>query len=457
MNTGMGMEQKQTQKLSQSLLQSIRILQMSAAELNTYIEKLALENPVMDLVEPEFESIDKLNWLNSLNEVNHYMYQKANSDEPASQDQLSGEQGETLQEYLWSQLVSEPFTETETTILKFLLGSIDEHGYLTESVESTVSFFNCEQAKVRSLIEKLKSLEPAGICAETLQECLIMQLKEKEQLDETVERIILDDLDAIAENNIPALAKKYKCSIRQMVEYSRLIKTLNPYPGSMFFNHESRKYVIPDIVLVKFSGYFDVIINNSFLPQIRTNSYYARLKDCSDQEEVRAYLKMQMQEIHGVQSSIEKRNRTLLQLARYILEHQLPYFNGETDRLEAMSIRDAAECLSLHESTISRAIHQKYLQCSRGTFPLRIFFSQNIAVRTEANVENHSCYTDKDVKREMHEIINTEDKIKPLSDQKLCEKLQEKGFTVSRRTVSKYRESEHIPDARSRRSYDIKV
>lgn len=451
-NNGMVIEQRQTLKLSQSLIESIHILQMSAVELNAYIEKIALDNPAMDLTEPDFESIDKLEWLNSLEEEDHYIYQKADSDDAGSLDQFSNEQGETIQDYLWSQIVSEEFTELENRILRFLLGSLDERGYLTESVESTARYFDCEQAVVYPLVETLKSLEPAGICAETLEECLIAQLKEKKQLDENIEHIILNELDSIARNRIPALAEKYRISIQEMAHYAQLIKTLNPHPGAMFYNHERRKYVIPDILIVKFSGYFDVIINNSFLPKISINSYYAQLKENSDQEEVREYLKTKVQEANGVKNSIYKRNNTLLLIARYILAHQLAYFKGETDRLVPMSVRETADALSLHESTISRAIHQKYLQCSRGTFLLRLFFTQDIATKIGSASEN-TGYTDRDVKLALSEIIRAEDKTKPFSDQKLSEKLQERGFTISRRTISKYREAEHIPDARSRKYY----
>ena len=186
------LEAKQTQTLSQHMIQSAKILQMTAQELNTYVSDLALENPVIDITEPDAggrqESIEQQQWLNSFNEENYYLYQRQNNDDDydfRDSWNIDSTDGETLQDYLWSQLVAENFSEEDTEIIKFMLECLDNKGYLSESVESIAAYFHTDEQRIEALLKLLQELDPAGVCARNLEECLRLQLTRR-QLDTPV-------------------------------------------------------------------------------------------------------------------------------------------------------------------------------------------------------------------------------------------------------------------------------
>ena len=206
---------KQTQTLSQRMIQSAEILQMTSQELNTYINELALENPVIDIVEPptaeeQRESIEQQEWLNSFNEENYYLYQRQNNDDDydfKSSWNINTDDGETLQDYLWSQLITENFTDQETEIIKFMLECLDNKGYLEESTETIASYFGTDTEIVEDLLSDLQALDPSGVCARTLEECLKLQLERRDILTPVLESIIDNCLEMVAKNQIPEIGR----------------------------------------------------------------------------------------------------------------------------------------------------------------------------------------------------------------------------------------------------------
>ena len=233
---------KQTQALSQRMIQSAEILQMTSQELNTYINELALENPVIDIVEPpagnqQKESIEEQQWLNSFNEENYYLYQRQNNDDDydfKSSWNINTDDGETLQDYLWSQLVTEDFSSLETDMIKFMLESLDNKGYLGESAEDIASYFQTDLSVVERLLYTLQQLDPAGVCARNLEECLSLQLDRRQMLTPILSSIIDGCLEMVARNQIPAIARKLHLSQAEAAGYCQIIKSLNPKPGVSF-------------------------------------------------------------------------------------------------------------------------------------------------------------------------------------------------------------------------------
>ena len=450
---------KQTQALSQRMIQSAEILQMTSQELNTYINELALENPVIDIVEPpagnqQKESIEEQQWLNSFNEENYYLYQRQNNDDDydfKSSWNINTDDGETLQDYLWSQLVTEDFSSLETDMIKFMLESLDNKGYLGESAEDIASYFQTDLSVVERLLYTLQQLDPAGVCARNLEECLSLQLDRRQMLTPILSSIIDGCLEMVARNQIPAIARKLHLSQAEAAGYCQIIKSLNPKPGVSFSSREKLRYIIPDVTIVKFKEHFDILLNESMYPNIEINSYYSQMNRNPDSAELKEYLSNKIRQAEWVRQCVTQRGKTLMQVSKSILEHQEGFF---TYGLSPLKLADIAQELDIHESTVSRAVSKKYLQCSWGVYPMNFFFSRKVSVQENtADPDNSSAVTAADIKRALREIIDAEDKKRPYSDRLLGEKLAERGISISRRTVAKYREDEGIADASGRKEY----
>ena len=453
---------KQTQTLSQRMIQSAEILQMTSQELNTYINELALENPVIDIVEPptaeeQRESIEQQEWLNSFNEENYYLYQRQNNDDDydfKSSWNINTDDGETLQDYLWSQLITENFTDQETEIIKFMLECLDNKGYLEESTETIASYFGTDTEIVEDLLSDLQALDPSGVCARTLEECLKLQLERRDILTPVLESIIDNCLEMVAKNQIPAIARKLRLSPAETAGYCQIIKSLNPKPGVSFSSRDQLRYIIPDVTIVKFKDHFDILLNESMYPTIELNSYYRQMNQNPESSELKEYLGNKIRQAEWVKQCVTQRGKTLMQVSRAILEHQEEFFTFGPAHLSPLRLADIAQELDIHESTVSRAVSKKYLQCSWGVYPMNYFFSRSVAVHESSGNENGAqSVTAADIKRVLREIIEEENKKKPYSDRLLGEKLAERGISISRRTVAKYREEEGIADASGRKEY----
>ena len=453
---------KQTQTLSQRMIQSAEILQMTSQELNTYIKELALENPVIDIVEPptaqeQRESIEQQEWLNSFNEENYYLYQRQNNDDDydfKSSWNINTDDGETLQDYLWSQLITENFTDQETEIIKFMLECLDNKGYLEESIETIASYFGTDTELVEDLLSDLQALDPSGVCARSLEECLKLQLERRNMLTPVLESIIDNCLEMVARNQIPAIARKLRLSPAETAGYCQIIKSLNPKPGVSFSSRDQLRYIIPDVTIVKFKDHFDILLNESMYPTIELNSYYRQMNQNPESSELKEYLGNKIRQAEWVKQCVTQRGKTLMQVSRAILEHQEEFFTFGPAHLSPLRLADIAQELDIHESTVSRAVSKKYLQCSWGVYPMNYFFSRSVAVQESSGNENGAqSVTAADIKRVLREIIEEENKKKPYSDRLLGEKLAERGISISRRTVAKYREEEGIADASGRKAY----
>ncbi len=451
------LQMKQNQALSQRMLQSVKILQMTSQELEQYINELALENPAMDVREKSGESIEQQQWQHSLYEETHYLYQRQNNDDdydPKDSWNFKLDEGETLHEYLWSQIISENFTQTELAVLDYMLKNLDDKGYLTESVEDIAGYFHMSSSAIDPLLEVLQSLEPTGVCARNLPECLKLQLKARQLLTPVLSQLIDECLELIAKNKYPAIARKLHLTAAEVSAYCQIIKSLNPKPGSAFYNREEMKYIIPDVTIVKFDNHFDILLNESSYPDIQVNGYYEKLNRETDNEEVKDYLNNKIRQVEWIKQCIAQRGKTLMAVSKEILKRQEDFFAFGPEHLRPLKLADIAETIEVHESTISRAVDKKYLQCVWGVYPLSFFFQRNATAHTGGfSAKEPGSHTNASIKRALHEIIDGENKKKPYSDRILSEMLTEQGMPISRRTVAKYREEEGIPDASGRKTY----
>lgn len=455
----LGLQQSQKQTLSQRMLQSVGILQMTAQELNEYANELMQENPVIDLTEPETaeqKSIDEERVINFSYEERYYLRQRQNNDDEydfRDSWNIDINDGETLQEFLWSQLIRENFTNEEMKILKFMLECLDSKGYLSESMAEISQFFGVTEGEIEEYVVVLQGLEPAGICARNLSECLKLQLKRQGKLTEILDKIIDNCLEMIAENKLPCISKKYNLPMDEVVEYCNLIRKLDPKPGICFSSRERLRYIIPDVVVVKFEKYFDIMLNSSICPKIEINHYYRNMAKDKESKEVKEYLGKKIQQAEWVQHCIVQRNQTLMNITNAILEQQIEFFEKGINYLKPLRMIDISEKLDIHESTVSRAVNNKYLQCSWGVFPLNYFFSRGVMRNNNYQSNGSENVTVAGIKRALHVIIETENKNKPYSDRIIAEKLEEQGISISRRTVAKYREEEGILGTSGRKQY----
>lgn len=455
MDVYLSMEQKQI--MSQRMIQSAQILQMSAQELETYVEELALENPVIDVMEhtPEDDMAKKLlkyEWLSSLdkqNSASYYQQENPDADELEENWNFALSEGETLKDYLWSQIIASDFTDLELQILEYMLESLDSRGYFTEDLSEIALRFHIEETAVLPLLSVLQGLDPAGICARSLPECLILQAKRLGIFDGTFEKIAKAYLDQIAGNQLPRIAKELKLPLDKVSRYCNLIRGLNPKPGASFCSREQLSYIVPDVTIVKFKDHFDILLNEYLYPDIRINGYYRQLSKNGNDAETTAYLSDKIQQAEWVRECIAKRNATLLDVSRSILEFQQDFFLKGPACLRPLRLKDTANQLEIHESTVSRTVKGKYLQCPWGVYPMNFFFSRGVT----APVNGQTEVTVDQVKSTLKEIIEQENPDKPFSDRALGEALEKRGFSISRRTVAKYRMALGFADASGRKRY----
>ena len=452
------LEAKQNQTLSQRMIQSAEILQMTAEELNTYINELTLENPVIDMVSPATpgcpESIEQRQWLNSFNEENYYLYQRQNNDDEydfKDSWDIRTDEGETLADYLWSQLITGDFTDEEQEILKFMLECLDDKGYLEEDLGQIAKTFQASPEKIEFLLETIQGLDPAGVGARSLEECLKLQLVRRQMATPALLAIVSQGLELVAKNQVNTIARKFRLSAGEAAGCCQIIKSLNPKPGISFSSREKLRYIIPDVTIVKFKDSFSILLNESMYPSIAINDYYRRLGQESQAPEVLDYLNGKIRQAEWVRQCIAQRAKTLMDVSKAILARQEAFFATGPSHLSPLTMAQLAEELGVHESTVSRAVSKKYLQCSWGVYPMSYFFSRKVGAAGSAG----PGLTAAGIQDAMEEIIKSEDKRKPYSDRLLAEKLAERGISISRRTVAKYREERGIGDASSRKEYDL--
>lgn len=453
---------KHTQNLSPQMVQSMKILQMGTQELLKYIRELVQENPTVEIkeqieVKDEFGDLSrKLEWMESADEKNSY-YQSNDPDEDRDPvDNYRGESrmGEDLYSFLTSQLqICEMEPELRNAAF-FIIESLTPTGYFEDSPEMVARFVGCSEETAIQALTYVQSLEPAGIAARNLSECLCLQLQRMEKVDPLAIRIASDYLDALARNRYALLAKELKIGQNEVRVACERIRTLNPKPGTGFASRDDIMYITPDINVVKVQDHFEISTEDYCFPTITFSSYYRNLVNTTDDGQLKDYLTNKMRQANWVIRSIEQRRSTIAACAECIVQLQEEFFRQRDGHLVPLTLGDIARQLMVHESTVSRAIRDKYLRCSKGVFPLSYFFSRGLGKKTSQLGEEELCTSADVVKALINELVAGEDKEHPLSDQKLCEQLGKRTAVISRRTVAKYREELGIPCASARKQFN---
>lgn len=429
-----GLWQQQTLKLAmtQELSQAIALLQYSAQELTDFLENKALENPLITLQEAS-----------NRNRKNKLKAEKKKID---LIEQIA-DKSFSLEEQLLSQLNLKKYSSQQIMLLRTMMQHLDESGYFRGDINEIAQLKRVPCELVEESLKLIQALEPAGIGARSLQECLLIQLKRENPADDLAEKIIADYFVLFAEKKWRSLSKELKIALQEIQNVFDRIQALNPKPGAKFSGEETQ-YIIPDAIIQVNSEGISVRLWEAAIPSINFNASYFKKFSAIGDNQVGRFLQDKLQDFQWIMKGIEQRKETLAKVIIKITEKQPDFFLKGPNYLFPMTMKELAQELDVHESTISRAVREKYVQTPFGTLPLKSFFTSTIQTISEESTSSAQ------VKDALAKLIEKENKQKPLSDQDIVGILKnQEGIMVSRRTVAKYREQLAIPSSSKRKRY----
>jgi len=451
------LRQNQSQKLSPQQIQFIKLLQLSNSNIEAEIKKEIEENPALEENEKN-ENID------TVNTENYNYYQKSNNENSNFNREENISNTESFRENLISQLNYQKLDKGENIIANQIIGTLDNDGYLRRDLESIIDDIafaeNIEfkNSDIEKVLLKIQKLEPAGIAARNLEECLILQIdsiEEPTQNQLLAKKIILENFKEFTNKKFDVIYQKYdhpKNIINNAFDY---IKTLNPKPSGGLEDSNLTEFLIPDFIVKKDNNEFIVELASGNKPlNINKNyiSIYDELKNKKNKDneskESFDFIKSKLEKAQWFVEALNQRNNTLLKTMNTILKIQKRFFDdGDENNLKPMILKDIAEIIKMDISTVSRIVKSKNVQTDYGIFPLRYFFSESTIKKGDDLVSS------KIVKNYLSDLIENEDKSSPYSDDQLEKILKKEGYDVARRTVAKYREQLNIPVARLRKEY----
>ena len=491
-----GLNQKLLQKLSPQQIQFVQLLQLNTTEFEKRVEEEITENPALESEGPdgqttdtndnfdenfdgpgesssteefsgeEDESYDNDNFAEDMNEYlggddgdDYSSYQ--DSDPNDNYKELPFVQGNTLYDSLQEQLDAQRMTDREKELGRHLIGMIEEDGYMRRPLKNVaydMAFLNqiqTDEKEREKVLKMIQGFDPPGIGARSLEECLILQLNARNKKDETVKlavRVIQQYMEDLAKKHYDKLMKSLKIDREKLKEVLELITHLDPKPGEAQVNVKTQ-YIIPDFIVTSQDGEISVTLNSRNAPELRVSKNYQDTlrgyKDDAKNTQLKKQVQFIKQKLDGAKwfiEAIKQRQNTLLQTMKSIVEFQREFFNtGDIEKLQPMILKDIADRIGMDISTVSRVANSKYVQTDFGIFSLKEFFSEGIQTESGEEVSN------KEVKAILQTMIDGESKKRPLTDEKLTDMLNEKGYNIARRTVAKYREQLGIQVARLRK------
>lgn len=443
MRIGYGLWQEQTQKLvmTPELRQAITVLQFSSQELLEYLESEAAQNPVIELDPPD--------WTQVARELRDDRQRRNVRETKEFPIESVARTHQSLEEHLRRQLSLVKTTDRERQLAFFIIGSLDPNGYLTLPVDEIASIHKCDAEQVESALRLVQSLEPTGVGARTLEECLLLQALEIRGVSPIVCDIIEHHLADVAQGRIGKIASALGVTAKQTQEAIDLIRSLDPKPGR-WYTSERPAYIVPDVIVERVSGEYVVIVNDRSMPRLHINDFYRKILEQQDEgvsSETKDYITGKLNSALWLLKSIEQRRQTLYKVTEAIVEFQKEFFDQGVRKLKPLTLKQVAEKVGMHESTVSRATAGKYVQTPRGVFELKYFFDSGVATLVGEGASAES------IKAKIKALVEQEDPTQPLSDQKIGELLQEEGIRISRRTVAKYREEMGIASSLQRKRY----
>ena len=434
--------------LAPSMQQSIEVLLLPLVELSQQIELELQENPMLEIADPAPDAEDhKIEQMldQSIDYLQHHSpqwnsYESNTDDDPAEHKQIS--QDTCLIDYLLQQLHLELSDATDITIGEFIIGNLDENGFLKCTLEEMSQLLGINDTeRIERVLKTVQHFDPLGVAARDLKECLLVQAPYYlNGHSSQVIPIIEGHLEDLGRKKFADIARTLKVPVEEIKEASLLIARLEPIPARRFVRHTDTVYVKPDITITKDTkDNLHYFVNNERIPKLRISATYRSFlnKPKLTQEESE-YIREKIKNGLLFIKSIEQRRETLKGITEFLLERQKDFFSEGVSALKPMVLKDVAQAIGRNESTISRAISNKYMDTPQGLLPMKYFFSQGVSQQEKTSVSNR-C-----IQEELKTIVETEDKAKPFSDQDLVDMLNRRGLQVARRTITKYRKALNI-------------
>jgi RNA polymerase sigma-54 factor len=482
------LRQRQTQSLvlAPQLRQSLKILQVAALDLRSVIQEELQNNPTLEELPMEGVSLDKeqsersnevgengssetpeqheemdfsnskeFEILSKLNEDWRDHMAQAGGSQPYTSEDAEKRQHffdslvteTSLQEHLMQQAELADMPPKVLEAMKYLVGSLDDRGFLTQSAADIALQTSLPLDAVQQAVKLLKTFDPPGIGCEDIEDSLLQQLIAKGRSDSLAARILRDHFALLSRRRIPEIARKLGAHMDDVQVAIEEIGTLDPAPGRRFADDNNR-VVVPDVTVEKDGEEWKIILNNDYIPRLRISNTYRELiaKGTLNKQE-REYLRERMRSGKFLINSIEQRQQTIERITREIIKVQTEFFEGGVSKLKPLTMTQIADVVGVHETTVSRAIANKYIHTPHGVFDFKYFFTPGYQADNGEAVSNTS------VKDMINDLIEGEDRSHPLSDQEIVGKLQEKGINIARRTVAKYREELGLLPSNLRRDY----
>jgi RNA polymerase sigma-54 factor len=451
------LEQAQKLVMTPELRQAIQLLQYNSLELNEYLEIQMESNPMLEVANnsiehenieelgKEAEDIDWKEFLGKYDDISYTERRDKNIKEVTYENFIS--YSPSLKEYLLSQLNLTNMDEKEKNVGQFIIESVDENGYLAVSLDSIAEELGVSFEYAENVLFQIQTFDPVGVGARDLKECLIIQLIDRKIEDPNVFTVVENYLEDIANNRMMKISKELNIDIKEVQKICDVIRSLEPKPGRGFGgSSDNIRYIVPDITLQHVDGEYIVVLNDVTGPRLNINSFYKELVSKTNDPQISQFLNSKLNSALWVIKSIEQRRTTIYRVVKSILKFQLDFFEKGEKFLKPLTLKEVADDIGVHESTVSRATNGKYMQTPRGVFELKYFFSSGVSGE-KGDVSAIS------IKSTLKDLIENENHKKPLSDQQISNLLKEKGISISRRTVAKYREEMNIASSSMRRRF----
>jgi RNA polymerase sigma-54 factor len=458
--------------MTPSLQQAIKLLPLARLELQNYLAQEMQVNPILEeqittLEDEEYDSEkememaeENLNMENDRKVEDTFDYEaffrdyfdlsynpnvpKEITEYPSFENTLATQT--TLTDHLeWQLGLSNP-PEPDNTIAHEIIGNLDEKGYLQTSVEEIAQAGPYNLTDVERALQLVQHLDPIGVGARHLQECLLIQAQHYGFAGTPVETMIREMLDLLRNHNYQEIARRLKCSLEEVEKWLDAIKHFDPVPG-LKYSSSAPQYVTPDVYVVKMDGDYKIILDDDGIPRLRINPLYRRmLEEKSTPEETVTYIKEKIKSALWLIKSIDQRQKTIYKVAESIVRHQRAFLDYGIDLLKPLILKTVADDIGMHESTVSRAVTNKYMHTPQGVYEMKFFFHSSLSNSRGVDISSLS------IKEKIRKMIEAEDAMKPLSDSEITSNFQREGLKISRRTVAKYREDMKIPASHQRRS-----
>ena len=469
----MAISQKLQARLSQKLIltpslqQAIKLLPMTTLELAELLNQEMVENPMLEEVPTEEQAADQEKtqeqekpkdakedtWDDADYEYffGEYLDEGYRPRQPQEVKELPPIENtlstrSSLADHLMWQLTLQASDETVREIGAAIIGNVDDDGYLVASVDELAGLGPWDISDVERALEHVQGFDPIGVASRDLQECLLLQIRHMGLGGTPAETLVRDHLPLLRNQKIPDLAKAVGIEPEEVKAHIEFIKHLDPKPGARYSPADSQ-YVIPDVYIIKTDEGYKAVLNEDGLPQLRISPVYRRLLDKGGEttDETRAYVKDKFRSALWLLKSVDQRQKTIVKVATSIINFQHAFLDQGIEHLRPLVLRDVANDIGMHESTVSRVVNNKYMHTPQGVYEMKYFFHSGIS---SSYGEHVSSVT---IKQRIRKIIEAEDARRPLSDSKIMNILQKEGLALARRTIAKYREELKIPTSNQRK------